>query len=110
MYTVFSLPDSLQYRVCTDCQAHWGSVRAIVAQLLLHVTHTVAHSPQIVDRNSDGCVDINDFVLDGVISGTHYEKWREMRDKFDFDGDGQITMDEVSCCTQTLHCCPPVIM
>ena len=50
---------------------------------------------QIVDRNSDGCVDINDFSLNGVISGSHYEKWREVRDKFDYDGDGQVTLEEV---------------
>ena len=48
-----------------------------------------------MDRNSDGCVDINDFSLNGVISGVHYEKWREVRDKFDYDGDGQVTLEEV---------------
>ena len=50
---------------------------------------------QIIDRNSDGKLDIHDFSLNGVITDTHYQKWTELRDKFDFDGDGLITMDEV---------------
>ena len=54
-----------------------------------------AHGLQIIDRNSDGKLDIHDFTLNGIISDSHYQKWTELRDKFDFDGDGLITMEEV---------------
>lgn len=49
---------------------------------------------KIIDTNSDGCVDISDFTLNGVLTGPLVEKWREVRDKFDYDGDGQVTMEE----------------
>ena len=50
----------------------------------------------MIDRNSDGCLDIKDFSLDGeIITGPHYEMWREVRDKFDYNGDGQVTLEEV---------------
>ena len=51
---------------------------------------------QMIDRNSDGKLDLHDFALQGTITNVHYQKWTELRDKFDYDGDGMITMDEVS--------------
>ena len=50
----------------------------------------------MIDRNSDGKLDLHDFALQGTITNVHYQKWTELRDKFDYDGDGMITMDEVS--------------
>ena len=64
-------------------------INAIIALLL-----------QIIDCNSDGCLDIKDFSLGNVFVSAQgdpqVQKWKEIRDKFDFDGDGQVTMDEVS--------------
>lgn len=51
---------------------------------------------QIIDRNSDGKLDLQDFALQGTITNVHYQKWTELRDKFDYDGDGMVTMEEVS--------------
>lgn len=51
---------------------------------------------QIIDRNSDGKLDLQDFALQGTITNVHYHKWTELRDKFDYDGDGMVTMEEVS--------------
>ena len=55
----------------------------------------VFHS-QMIDRNSDGKLDLQDFALQGTITNVHYQKWTELRDKFDYDGDGMVTMEEVS--------------
>ena len=41
-------------------------------------------------------LDIRDFALDGVVSGPHLKKWAEVRDKFDYNGDGQVSPEEVS--------------
>ena len=49
----------------------------------------------MIDRNSDGKLDLQDFALQGTITNVHYQKWTELRDKFDYNGDGQVTMDEV---------------
>lgn len=36
-----------------------------------------------------------DFSLDGTFATTHFKKWKELRQEFDLNGDGQITLDEV---------------
>ncbi len=51
---------------------------------------------QLIDRNSDGKLDIFDFTVDGTHTTTeHFAKWTELRQKFDLNGDGQVSLDEV---------------
>lgn len=49
---------------------------------------------KIIDKNSDGSLDVKDFQLTRDITGAQHKKWAELRDKFDFDGDGTVTLSE----------------
>ena len=71
---------------------------------------------KIIDRDCNGRLDMDDFKLRGELTGAQWKKWVEvsvwcamphvccvmwfhplqLRDKFDYDGDGTITLDEVS--------------
>ena len=59
-----------------------------------HITSSLP-LPQLIDRNSDGKLDVLDFSLDGTYANTHFKKWQELRQEFDLNGDGQVTLDEV---------------
>ena len=49
---------------------------------------------KIIDRDCNGRLDMEDFKLRGQLTGDQWKKWVELRDKFDYDGDGTITLDE----------------
>lgn len=50
---------------------------------------------KIVDKDCNGQIDMEDFKLDqGRMTGDQWQKWTELRDKFDYDGDGKITLEE----------------
>ena len=73
---------------------------------------------KIIDTDCNGRLDMDDFKLRGEWTGAQWKKWVEvgctawcvtcgavlvmcgvllqLRDKFDYDGDGTITLDEVS--------------
>ncbi|XP_062499673.1 uncharacterized protein LOC134176991 [Corticium candelabrum] len=48
---------------------------------------------KIIDTNSDGKLSIEDFERSEG-AGPMTTKWQELRDKFDMDGDGLVTMQE----------------
>ncbi len=84
-------------------KAHY-STRVCVC-VCVHVTYW--SSPlKLIDRNSDGKLDILDFSLDWTYVTTHFQKWQELRHQFDLNGDGQVTVDEVNH-TYFLACPPP---
>ncbi len=74
-------------------------VRRTIARVCVCVCVHVIYSSsplKLIDRNSDGKLDILDFSLDGTYATTHFQKWQELRHQFDLNGDGQVTVDEVN--------------
>ena len=58
----------------------------------LSPSHPPPSLSQLIDKNNDGNIDIEDFSVNGV---PHTEKWKEFRRIFDYDCDGRVTPDEV---------------